>query len=225
MLGLIFEILIALHPNRGDGLSKKYDQLRRSKCPLVKELAESKHAEVISFFEDLGQGRVKLTDLADVARIVKALFCDLAVVKEIHATSYGELDEWRDESNGFISGRYMRINKSAVDRGVRLVRIFILETANDQSRAESVVRANAKLNVPVMTTLKSLIHAQDLNEVDNCLIFFNRRHEPIYCLQVLHDEGGHFVSAMLYSRSEKIQPIVDAFGRIEDSAEVSSGIK
>ena len=116
----------------------------QSKCDVVRTLAESKYVDTRVFYEDLSKGRIPLTDETDVYQILDLLFCDIPVVKVIHATSYGELDEWRDGDSWWVKS-YIRTQAVALKQRKHVTRIFILREGAQDVRAVEVLQANADL--------------------------------------------------------------------------------
>jgi len=202
-----------------DPLTAVYRRLKQSKCPLVREMADSKYSESIAFFENLSEGRIFVADDDEVHQILQLLFCKLGIVKAIHATSYGELGEW-GHPNSFWAKTYPELNRKAAEQGKRVERIFIMQPGEQSERTDEIFRQHMALKVSVKTAQQRLVPAPDFNQANNCLIFFDKRKRPIYCFQAMHDREGRFAGAVLFSKIENIQPIVDSYDRIDAVAQV-----
>lgn len=140
------------------------------------------------------------------------------MIKEICATSFGELNEWRNRDSWRAKG-YAKMHELAVQQGKRLKRNFILRPDEQTGAADDVLRANVSARISVKIAAQQSVSPQDFNQANNCLIFYDRHKKPIYCIQAMHDQQGQFAGAFLYFRIETIQPIVEAYLRIDAVAQ------
>jgi hypothetical protein len=199
-----------------DRVATFYRSLSKNKCLVIKELTEAKYTEIRIFFESLSNGHMLLHDEVDVKIVLNLLYCEPRV-KWIHATSFGELEELRDPYS-WSAQSYAKTQEMAIRQKKHIERIFILRR-EEVGNADDVLRANANAQITVKTAAQQLISPHDFYQANDCLIFLNRRKEPIYCVQATHDESGHFTGATLYFRLENIQPVFDAYLRILAIAE------
>jgi hypothetical protein len=215
----IIQLLVDIRLNqrkpsaRIDPLLGSYKRLKASNCELVKKLAEEKYNEVNRYFGELEQGRVTVVNDNDGFELTRFLYCDAPDITEIHATSFGELEEW-EETKSWWAKNYIDIQKTAIGRGKRLYRTFILEGDEQSDEAKAnVLKRQADLKIVIRTAQRHQISAQDFKEANNCVIFFDRDGVPRYCSQAVH-EGGEFSRAMIHSDRDSMRPIVDAYKRI-----------
>lgn len=216
VIGMLVDIRLnqARLPADPDLLVASYAKLKNGPCELARVISESKYKELSAFFGELQTGRITLTDLNSVFAVLRPLFCDIRTIKEIYATSFGELTEWT-ETESWWAKNYMSMNAEAIKRGVKIKRIFILNDVNDLALGMPLFRRHLSNHVAVRTALRQTVSGPDFNMASNCLLFYDDGHKAIYCLQAIHGSDGGFVSAFLYSDSEHVKSMLDAYRRIE----------
>ena len=202
--------------NGGFPVVNAYSNLQDDPCPLFKKAAEDKYNEANAFFLDLLHDRIEIYSMEKVAEILEFLFCEVTEIKKIYAVSHGEFDEWRD--TGWWMRNYLRIHDLAVERGVEIKRIFILETEKQIKSEEDIFDKNKQQGVEILTALKQRISVQDLHEAGNCLIFCKSSNEPIYSLQAKHSGDGGLEKITIFRDYQHITQLVEAFKRIEANA-------
>jgi hypothetical protein len=209
---LVVDVRLNLHQNVPIEISflNRYLQLRDSSCDLFRGAAVTKLRAVTSYFDDLANGLLPVLTQSEVFDLLKLLFCNIGSIKEIRATSFGEVGEWRT----WWGKQYLEIHKAATKRSVKIERIFILRSEDEAEGAADVMRATAAYGV-VKYTLQSRISQSDFNNANNCMIFFDRDRNPVYSLQAMHDGDGKFLSAVIYNDSAHIKPVLDCYGHIE----------
>lgn len=205
-------------PADPDRLIANYNKLARGPCELARVVAMSKYKEVNAFFAELLSGRITLHDLNEVYTVLKPLFCTMTSIKEIHATSSGEISEWL-ETESWWGKNYIDMNAAATKRGVKIKRIFILKDEQDRTSGAKVFQRHAAIRVTIKVAVRQTVSTADFNLASNCLIFYDDHKHPIYCLQAIHGAEGGFVSALLDSDSDRTKPLIEAYGRIEAVAQ------
>jgi hypothetical protein len=207
---------------RSDKLTEDSRRLRQSKNYLVRLLAENRYAKTKSFLSDLTNGSVTVSDPLEVHDILHCGYCEDPSVTRIQATSSGELDEW-SYSPSWLEKGIPAMNKLAVNQGKKITRILILRPTEQLVHAESAVVANSGVGVDVKLVHQEELPAQDLKLANNCLIFCDSR-RALYAIRAIHDDG-QLTYIDLSTTNEKIQPISDAFRRIDAAARDYDSIK
>jgi hypothetical protein len=212
VLRLVVDVRLNLHQDTPIEISflNSYARLRESPCDLFREAAVTKLKAVNSYFDDLANGHLPVGNQSEVFDLLKLLFCDISFVKEIHATSFGEVEEWRT----WWGTRYLEIHKAASKRGVKIERVFILRSDEEVQKAADVMSANSSCNVVAKYALRSAISQSDFNNAGNCMLFLNRAHIPVYSLQAVHDGDGGFASAVIFNNATHIKPVADSYSHI-----------
>ncbi len=195
-------------------LLTNYTKVSNSNCPLFKKVAMDKQSEIDTFYANLAHDIIEVDSLHRVYELLKFLFCDLQSIKEIYATSYGEMSEWRDVDSWW-GGNYLSIHDVAHKRGAKITRIIIVHSDEEKESVHDVLDANVAHKVIVKTALARRISSSDLERVGNCLIFLNGKKELVYCLLANHNSKGDFVKALIYRDQEHMMPILEAYKRIE----------
>lgn len=210
-LQLLVDVRLNLHQPVPIEISflNSYTKLRESPCELFREAAVAKLRTVNAYFDDLANGHLLVQNQSEVFDLLNILFCNIDVIKEIRATSFGEVDEWRT----WWGKQYLDIHKAATKRGAKVERIFILRSEDEVKGAVDVMRTNAAYGV-VKYALRSAISQGDFNNANNCMVFFNRERVPVYSLQAVHDGDGKFLSAVIYNDLPHIKPVIDSYSHI-----------
>lgn len=203
---------------RTDPLIAKYKKLRKGDCELFKELAETKYRDTDRSLEELLRGQATLRSEAERYAVLRLLFFGTPEINEIHATSYGELDEWEEEKSAWAKN-YSDLQKDAVASGKKLYRTFILDGGGQ--RYEEVFARQRDFGIIPRIALKSQISGSDFQQVNNCMIFFDGDGIAKYCFRAIHD-AGQFSETILYSDSAAIKPYADAYDRVNNIAKVVS---
>jgi hypothetical protein len=213
ILRLLVDIRLNLHTNIPVEVSflNSYTKLRESQCELFREAAAVKLRSVTAYFDDLAAGHLPVENQSEVFDLLKLLFCDIDLVRQIRTTSFGETDEWRN----WWGKRYLDIHKKAKKRGVKVHRVFILHSDDDVKAGADIMRANATEGVAVKYVLRRVISQGDFNTGNNCMLFYDRNGVPVYALQAEHDGNGGFLGAVIHNDTAHMKLVVDAYSHID----------
>ncbi len=213
IIRLLVDIRLNLHTKIPVEVSflNSYTKLRESQCELFREAAAVKLRSVTAYFDSLAGGHLPVDNQNEVFDLLELLFCDIDFVRQIRTTSFGEIEEW----GNWWGKRYLGIHKEAKKRGVKVHRVFILQSDDDVQAGADIMRANAAEGVAVKYVSRRVISLGDFNTGNNCMLFYDRNGVPVYALTAVHDEKGGFLAAIIYNDAAHIKPVVDAYSHID----------
>jgi hypothetical protein len=194
-----------------------FEQFRNDKCELFRTMATEKYDEIGAFFRNLQEDRIEESDPAQIMHILEFLFAKANVVQSIAATSYGEMDEWLEQTS-WITSIYLRMQMSAHLRGVKVERIF-LDSKRSSNKLGDVCRLHLGYFVDIKTVDPVGIAPELLHRVGNALVFFDRHRNPVYAARADHHEGK-LEKITFYRDQYHIHQINDNFNRIRELADV-----
>lgn len=194
----------------------KYMQLTEDACPLFQRAAHDVYEKAMTELNSLANFELVVYQQTDVFRHLEFLFRDLTTVKTIRAASWGEFDEW-SETESWWGKKYLELHHAAHKRGVKIERIFIVNSKQQERAAAGIFKKNLDHYVTVKVALQSRISAADF-QAANCLLFYAEQVDPVYALVASHDAQGHFQRAIIYGDPSHIRAITEMYDRIDGIA-------
>jgi hypothetical protein len=195
----------------------KYLQLQERNCPLFKHATLLAYKKATADLDALAQYELFINDLEGVFYWLEQLFCEISIIKSIKAISCGEFDEWQQSDNWWMHN-YLRLHKTAIDRGAEIERIFIVKSHDDAATVDRVLKSNVKNRISVRVGLQGSIQRHDM-QCSNCILFFNDQHEALYALVAQHNYQGDFENAVIYGDPEKVKGVLASYLRIKSISE------
>ncbi|MGD0703014.1 MAG: hypothetical protein ABSA02_24405 [Trebonia sp.] len=190
MLGIFIDLRLSSNQLLNEAnipLVGEYQRFREDKCELFRTMAIEKYEEVENFFRNLRENRIEESDPDQIMHILEFLFAKADIVGSIAATSYGELDEWLEETS-WVNSIYLQMQTSAHLRGVAVERIFI-EADTASGNLDAVCRLHVQHFIDVKTVRSVDISPDLIPRSGNALVFYDHHGNPVYAAQAAHHEG------------------------------------
>jgi len=194
----------------------KYLELHDGSCPLFKHAPELVYKKALSDLDALASQQMTISSQEEVNYWLDVLF-KLPMIKAIKATSYGEFKEWMALDSWWLQD-YFRLHRVAHKRGATIERTFIVRNEHQAKTVETVFKNNRKYNVLVKVAIEGRIRAADM-DAKNCLVFCDKRNEPVYALVAHHTHKEEFQSAVIFGAPSEVAKVATMYAHIDNIAE------